>query len=282
MKRIVVDAGATKTDFTVLVEDKIFFRYSGTGINPNYMSEAEILRVWAGFVQANGEFSEVDEIFYYGAGCASQQNVLAMKALILRFFPLAAVEVYSDLVAVCHALSSGHAAVVSILGTGSSSCLYNGETIVNRAPSLGYMLGDEGSGTNLGKRLLTTYLRGQLPDDLSKELEQTYQLSFETVIHSLYKEPEPNKRMAQMAPFMQRHINHPVIRQLANEAFNDFFAIQKKYYPQDVNLPWHISGSIAYYFQDSIKQAAENQHCMLGRIVAAPMEKLIEYYKNKR
>lgn len=277
MNLLLVDAGATKTDFTVLSDGKISFRHSGLGINPNYMPEADIMRVFADFVAHCA--CNVNEIFYYGAGCASERNAAMMEGLMSNFFPVAQIHVYSDLVAVCHALSMGQTSIVSILGTGSASCLFNGETIASRAPSLGYMLGDEGSGTNLGKRLLTSYLRGELPVELTEELENTYQLSFEKVIHRVYKEPEPNQLMSQLAPFVQKHVDHPFMRKLTLNAFEAFFATQKIHYPQEVGLFWHLSGSVAYYFRDIIKEAAEKQDCKLGMIVAAPMERLIDYYK---
>lgn len=278
MSVLLIDAGATKTDFTLLSGAKISFRHCGIGINPNYTSENDILRVFSEFVQTCPANINVTELYYYGAGCASAQNASLMEALIAKFYPLANINVFSDLVAVCHALSMGSSAIVSILGTGSSSCLFNGTEIVHRAPSLGYMLGDEGSGTNLGKRLLTSYLRGLLPQDLSNELEKTYDLSFERVIHRIYKEPEPNLLMSQLAPFIQKHIDVTCVRNLVLDAFNDFFASQKMHYPAYDNLYWHLSGSIAYYFRDIMKEAAHMQQCKLGMIVATPMEKLIEYY----
>ena len=279
MQMLIVDAGATKTDFTVLSNGKILFRFSDAGINPNYCTEMEIMEVFFSFVHNYHDTKEISRIFYYGAGCASQNNAVMMEDLMLKFFPLAVIKVYSDLIAVCHALSMGHASVISILGTGSASCLFDGKEIARRAPSLGYFLGDEGSGTNLGKRLLTVYLRGQLPDDLSYELEQSYELSFEKVIFRIYKQPEPNRLMSSLSPFVQKHINHPVIRKLALDAFLDFFATQKIHYPENVDLYWHLSGSVAYYYRDIIKEAALQQNCKLGMIVSSPMEKLIDYYK---
>lgn len=278
MAFLLIDAGATKTDFTLVVGSKISFRHSGAGINPNYCSDVDMMRVFSDFVSSYKGDDVVEEVFYYGAGCASARNASKMEDLISKFFPCANIKVYSDLVAVCHALSMGTASVVSILGTGSASCLFDGEQIVHRAPSLGYMLGDEGSGTNLGKRLLTAYLRGQLSESLTAELENTYDLNFEKVIHRIYKEPEPNQLMSQLAPFVQKHIDDAFIRELTLSAFNDFFATQKVHYPAYANLYWHLSGSVAYYFRDIIKQAAEMQQCKLGMIVAAPMEKLIDYY----
>jgi len=280
MKRIIIDAGATKTDFIVIEHGEIVVRHLGKGINPNYCTEAEMMQVFADFVPRCPDSASVQEIRYYGAGCASVANQLAMQQLIAAFFPFAAIEVYSDLLAVCHALSRNEKSVVCILGTGSASCLFDGHQLTHRAPSLGYMLGDDGSGTNLGKRLLTAYLNGQLPQPLCQELEQTHALSNEQVIHRIYKEPEPNKFMASFAPFVQQHLNNEAVHALAVEAFCDFFAKQSIHYPEAKTLKWHLSGSVAFHFQEVIRLAAERQNCVLGQVVASPMDNLVDYYKS--
>ena len=114
MTFLLIDAGATKTDFTLVVGSKISFRYSGAGINPNYCSDIDMMRVFSDFVGSYKGDDVVDDVFYYGAGCASVRNASKMEDLISKFFPCANIKVYSDLVAVCHALSMGTASVVSI------------------------------------------------------------------------------------------------------------------------------------------------------------------------
>ena len=201
-----------------------------------------------------------------------------MGELISRFFPNASIQVYSDLMAVCHALSRGTRSIVAILGTGAASCLFDGTSIVRSAPSLGYMLGDEGGGTFLGKQLLTAYLRGTLPAELASDLERSHELSRDKVIHRLYREPEPNRMMASLAPFVQQHLGHPFMHGLALDAFRTFFATQKSCF-QGEDLPWQLSGSVAYHFQDVVREAAVMEECRVGDIVDAPMDKLIDYYK---
>ena len=275
---LLIDAGSTKTAFTLLAEGEVLVQSEGRGINPNYCSEADILQVFAGFVPQCPAGAVVTEIDYYGSGCAAPRNAAFMQELIARFFPQACIRVYSDLMAVCHALSRGSRAIVAILGTGATACLFNGTGIERMAPSLGYMLGDEGSGTHLGKQLLTAYLHGTLPQPLASELERERNLSAETVIHRIYREPEPNRFISSLAPFVREHGDQPFIRELALNAFQDFFAKNKCHFEEE-NLPWHLSGSVAYCFRDLVREAAAHQHCLVGDIVAAPMEKLIEYHK---
>lgn len=275
---LLIDAGATKTAFTLLTEGAVTLQHVERGINPNYCTETDILQVFAGFVAICPRETAIAAIDYYGAGCMAPRNAALMGELISRFFPNASIQVYSDLMAVCHALSRGIRSIVAILGTGAASCLFDGTSIVRSAPSLGYMLGDEGSGTFLGKQLLTAYLRGTLPAELASDLERSHELSRDKVIHRLYREPEPNRMMASLAPFVQQHLGHPFMHGLALDAFRTFFATQKSCF-QGEDLPWQLSGSVAYHFQDVVREAAVMEECCVGDIVDAPMDKLIDYYK---
>jgi N-acetylglucosamine kinase-like BadF-type ATPase len=272
---IIIDAGATKTAFILLYDrGQEQGGFTGAGINPNYTETSEILRVFARFVKQYPESAHTDRVRYYGAGCASDANKQRMTELISSFFPLAEVYVYSDLMAVCHALSSGKRSIVGILGTGAASCLYDGEKIVTIAPSLGYMLGDEGSGTNLGKRLLTVYLTGMLDAGLRVQLETEHRLSRQSVIDRLYRQPSPNAFMASLAPFVRQHLDDAGMYALALQAFEDFFASQKYHFADAEMLDWNLSGSVAYHFQDVVREAAARQHCCIGEIVDAPLPKL--------
>ena len=261
---IIIDAGATKTAFILLYDrGKEQGGFTGAGINPNYTETSDILRVFAQFVKQ-----------YPESGCASEANRQRMTELISTFFPLAEVFVYSDLMAVCHALSPDKRSIVGILGTGAASCLYDGTVMETMAPSLGYMLGDEGSGTNLGKRLLTAYLKGALDADLMKQLETEYGLSRQSVIDRIYRQPSPNAFMASLAPFVRQHLDHAGMYALVLQAFEDFFASQKPYYADAEMLDWNLSGSVAYHFQDVVRAAAARQHCHIGAIVDAPLPRL--------
>ena len=158
-----IDAGATKTAFAMVRDGEVLGEHIGKGINPNYTPDEEISQILADYVKTDEKNRVPTEVRYYGAGCASLENAGRVGCVLQEFFPDAKINVYSDLMAICHALSRNQRSIVGILGTGAATCLFDGMGMENRAPSLGYLLGDEGSGTNLGKRLLTAYLRGQLP-----------------------------------------------------------------------------------------------------------------------
>ena len=270
---LLVDAGATKSTFVLIGGDEPF-RCQCAGINANYTPEADILRILAEVVSQLPKEATVCEIDYYGAGCATLQNALRMEGYLLLYFPTADIHVWSDLMAACHALADGHEAIVCILGTGAASCHYNGYEMVSRAPSLGWLLGDEGSGTHLGKCLISAYLSEALPNFIHTEFEERYHLNRDLVLHKLYQEPKPNLFLSQFAPFLNEYHKELAIRQLIVTAFRLFFAKQKSYYPQCDNLPWHFTGSVAAHFEEMLREAAESSGCKIGNITGDPMEKL--------
>lgn len=271
---LLVDAGATKTAFALLYDGKCF-RCQGAGINANYTPEADILKILADAVKQFPKGTTVCNIDYYGAGCATEQNALRMEGYLRMFFPTADIRVWSDLMAACHALAGEQEAIVCILGTGAASCHYDGQTMVQRAPSLGWLLGDEGSGTHLGKRLLTAYLSDTLPHPIRKAFEERYHLNRELILRKLYQEPQPNLFMSQFAPFLNEYRDEPPIRKLITDAFETFFKIQKGFYPDCDNLPWHFTGSVAAHFEDMLRDAGEKCGCRVGEITANPMEELL-------
>ena len=271
---LLIDAGATKTAFALLYDGKVF-RCQGAGINANYTPEADILRILAEAVPKFPKGVTISEIDYYGAGCATPQNALRMEGYLRLYLPRADIHVWSDLRAACHALAGGREAIVCILGTGAASCHYDGREMIHRAPSLGWLLGDEGSGTNLGKHLITAYLSDALPHPIRKAFEERYLLNRELVLHKLYQEPKPNLFMSQFAPFLRENLTEISVRQIVSNAFSTFFTKQKSYYPNCDNLPWHSTGSVAAHFEEVLREAAAKVGCEIGEIAGDPMERLI-------
>lgn len=273
-KHLLVDAGATKSTF-VLLDGEAPFRCQCAGINANYTPEEDILRILAEAVSQFPKEATINAIDYYGAGCATPQNALRMESYLRMFFPTSHIHVWSDLMAACHALAGGREAIVCILGTGAASCHYDGHEMVGRAPSLGWLLGDEGSGTHLGKCLVTAYLSETLPHSIRTAFEERYHLNRDLILHKLYQEPKPNLFLSQFAPFLNEFREEPTTRQLIINAFETFFVKQKSYYPNGAGLPWHFTGSVAAHFETMLREAAETAGCKIGEIAGDPMERLI-------
>ena len=272
---LLVDAGGTKTAFALLYDGGVF-RCQCDGINANYTSEADILRILGEAAPQFPKEISIREIDYYGAGCATPQNALRMEGYLRMYFPTADIRVWSDLMAACHALAGGREAIVCILGTGAASCHYDGHEMVGRAPSLGWLLGDEGSGTHLGKCLVTTYLSETLPHSIRTAFEERYHLNRDLILHKLYQEPKPNLFLSQFAPFLNEFREEPTIRQLIINAFETFFVKQKSYYPNGASLPWHFAGSVAAHFETMLREAAGTAGCRIGEIAGNPMERIVQ------
>ena len=146
--------------------------------------------------------------------------------------------------------------------------------MVHRAPSLGWLLGDEGSGTHLGKCLITAYLSEALPHPVRTVFEEQYRLNRDIILHKLYQEPKPNLFLSQFAPFLHDHRDEPFIRQLITDAFSTFFQKQRNYYPDSGSLPWHFTGSVAVHFEELLRETANTVGCTVGRVVADPLSAL--------
>lgn len=272
---LLVDAGGTKTAFALLYDGGVF-RCQCDGINANYTSEADILRILGEAAPQFPKEVSIREIDYYGAGCATPQNAFRMEGYLRMYFPTADIRVWSDLMAACHALAGGREAIVCILGTGAASCHYDGHEMIGRAPSLGWLLGDEGSGTHLGKCFVTAYLSETLPSLIRTAFEEHYHLNRDLILHKLYQEPKPNLFLSQFAPFLKEFREEPTTRQLIINAFETFFVKQKSYYPNCDNLPWHFTGSVAAHFEEILREAAETAGCKIGEIAGDPMERIVQ------
>lgn len=279
--KLIIDSGATKTEYILLQRSHVIFRYKNGGININYSSDEYVKEVLGDFVsQLDPEyFSAIQNVFYYGAGCGKEQNRKRISTILTHFFSPKHHRVYSDLLAACHALNQNSPGWVAILGTGSASCLYDGIDIVDIAPSLGFLLGDEGSGTYLGKMFLKYYLSNKLPPEIVTVFEKETGDNRETVMRRLYRENQPNRYMADIAQFMGNHRDDKVIHHLCFDAFRNFFQQQCNYYgDHKYGREVKIIGSVGFHFQDIVREAAENQNIVVSKIIAAPGDELINYY----
>lgn len=276
---IIIDAGATKTEFLVLDGKKSVHPFFAAGINANYATDEQIQKIFDHFADSlSKEYRKTEQITYYGAGCASEENAMRIAAIIAHTFPSAAFRIYSDLMEACHALCGNQPGLAAILGTGSSSCLYDGNKIIKRAPSLGYLIGDEGSGTHLGKKMVTAYMMEKIPVYLLEEIEKTFDLNPNKVIQRIYRHDNPNKFFASFAPFIQNHINEPAIKQLCKESFSEFFDTQIAYYDKNSYSQVNLMGSVAFHFKDIIMEVADEKNICIGTIIGSPMTQLIEFH----
>ncbi len=274
---IIADSGSTKTDWCIGNTKTDCQIVQTGGINPFHQSSDEIGRVIAStLVPQLGDTTEFTDIYFYGAGCIPEKSHIVKQAL-LQSFPKADISVESDLLGAAHALCGTSAGIACILGTGSNSCAYNGEKITANISPLGYILGDEGSGAVLGKRLVGDCLKHQLPDDLCRKFLDEYKLTPAMILDKVYRQPLANRFLASLTPFLSEHRQRAEIHALLVSCFNDFFRRNVMQYEYQ-GIPAHFTGSIAFYFQEEVKEAARELNVLTENFLKSPMEGLIEYH----
>ena len=266
------DSGATKCDAILLDDNGRYVRHcTDTGINATYMRDDEIAQVLERLREQTGN-SGIGHITFSGAGCGNPDNAARVESLLRKQYATERIEVISDLLGACRLLSGGEAAMVAILGTGASACLYDGNRIEAQAPSLGYLLGDEGSGTYLGKTLIQRYLRNEVPPHLERAIEQTYGIDKKEVIRRIYREPAPNRFLASFARFLGDNRRESFIHTLLKDAFTDFFHTQiDPVRPYNIYI-LHLMGSVGFHFRDIIGEVAKESGVTIGQATASPLQ----------
>ena len=246
-------------------------------MNPYQQSEEELSREVATALVPQLPSTEIEEVHFYGAGCIYDKIPLMQRVLNSHLAITKCCEVNSDMLAVAHGLCGHEPGIACIMGTGSNSCFYDGKEIVKNVSSLGYILGDEGSGSVLGKLFISDLYKNQLGNELRMEFEKQYGLDVGQVIDKVYRQPYPNRFLASFAPFIKQHLDHPSIYQLVLGSFLAFFRRNVMQYESD-KYPVYFNGSIAWHFQEVLQEAASQLGINIGEIVKSPMEGLIKYF----
>lgn len=279
MMILIADCGSTKTDWVLCNGDNVVKRLKTQGLNPTIQSSEEILTVLANELVDNIDTTVPQKIFFYGAGCAYETANNRMKKALEAVFATKEIEIYSDLLASARALCGHEEGIACILGTGSNSCLYDGKNIVDNTPSMGYILGDEGSGAHLGRQLVSDCVKKQLPKDIREKFLQQYNLDLATILERVYHTPLPNRWLASFTPFIQENKKNPEVHAMLKNCFTQFFQRNVMVYRRSW-LPIHISGGIGISFSEEIRETAESLGLSVGNIVESPMEGLIKYHSN--
>jgi N-acetylglucosamine kinase-like BadF-type ATPase len=276
---IIADSGATKCQWTVIL-GKEKFSIKTIGISPYFLKTNEIIETIQKAFSKKVKLESIDAVYFYGTGLSNPSNVSAIKKALKTVFKNATLDIQTDLVAVARATCQKNKGVACILGTGSNTGFYNGKKVIKNSPGLGYVLGDEGSGAYLGKKVLQHYLYKTFDEELMHSFEQKYNLNKDQILDAVYKQPLPNRYMASFAEFLSEHRGHYMIENIIEDGINDFFFTHLNKLNESWLHPIHFSGSIAYVFRDTIKQLATAYELALGQIIKSPMEGLIAYHKN--
>jgi len=274
--KLIADSGSTKTDWVLIDAEPTFF--TSPGLNPNILEDQVIVQELQKITALTENKSAITEIYFYGAGCASPENCTRLASIFKEMFPDTVVVIKSDIEGAAYAANNGKPGIVAILGTGSNSCFFDGEKIYVGDFSLGYILGDEGSGSYFGKRLLRDYFYRLLPEELYEAFKDKYHIVRNDVIEKVYRNNAPNEFIASFLPFYKEHIQHQYCTYFINFGLEEFIKIYiwrfSNYKAVDVNFV----GSVAFHFEEQLRAVCAKLTIKPGRIIASPIQGLLQYH----
>jgi glucosamine kinase len=276
---LIADSGATKAEWILIRKGKretIFTQ----GISPYFLDTGQIVSLLQKELLPLIKTTKIDQVHYYGTGCANPQNAASVKKAIRMVFEEAKVEVQTDLMAAARAVCGREKGIACILGTGSNSCYYNGKTIVRNSPGIGYVLGDEGSGAYLGKKVVQYYLYDTFDEDLRSRFDARFLTNGVEILDNVYKKPLANRYLASFTLFLAENRGHYMIENIIEDGLNDFFFQHLCKYGEVWKYPLHFVGSVAHGFSDVIRELCQSYEFELGTIMKNPMEGLVRYHEN--
>ncbi|MBL7813441.1 MAG: hypothetical protein JNL70_00450 [Saprospiraceae bacterium] len=275
---IIVDSGSTKADWQIINSDGSRELHSTMGFNPFFHDEDRIE------TELNKQFIhdvDVDKakwVYFYGAGCSDKMRCDIVKRGLARIFRHTEVlEVEHDLLASARATCGTNAGIACIIGTGSNTCLYDGKDVTDNVSNLGYLLGDEGSGSHLGKLLIRAYFYRELPEDMVQYFHEDFGSDKRAILNKIYGDG-PNVYLASYARFFSKHRDHFYIQKLASEAFTELTRRHILKYDGCHNIPIHFVGSVAYHFRDILKTTLEEHDLTLGVVIQKPIDALVDFH----
>lgn len=275
---LIADSGASKTDWRIIDREGKIEQAQTIGFNPYYQPiehfDQEVREVLMPQIK-----QPIDKIFYYGTGCSSDKNRKLIRNVLEIFFPQSHIEIWHDLLAAARALCGTEEGIACILGTGSNSCYYDGLKIVDNVTSLGYLLGDEGSGAYFGKRILADYVRKDLPENLWDQFKKRFPFDRDEILDRVYTQEMPSRFLGSFSHFIFQHLKEPYCYKLVYEGFEQFFEKNVMKYNRYEKLKVHFTGSVAFYFSDILRQVANDKGITVKNILESPIAGLTLYHK---
>ncbi len=277
--KIIADGGSTKTNWCLVNNNGKKIYFNTEGYNPYFISTEGIIASLHNNLPDNLALDEVSEVSYYGAGCSSPEKCQIVSVAMKAVFTKAIVFVGEDLLAASRALLGNERGFAAILGTGTNSCIFNGSEIEYSINSLAYFLGDEGSGSHIGKRILRDYFRGYMPKGLADAFWETYHFTLPEVLDRLYNQPHPNRFLAQFSKFLYENNNYlPYTREVVTACFESFFGDLVCHYPNYKDFKLNCVGSVGYNFRDVLEEVAHQFEMPFGKIIRSPIDDLVLYH----
>jgi glucosamine kinase len=276
--KLLADSGATKAEWCLLNNGKkktIFTQ----GISPYFLNKEQIASILSKELMPKLKGLKIDEVNYYGTGCANPNNALVVKKAIQSVISTKKIFVGHDLLAAARALCQKSKGITCILGTGSGASYYNGKTIVKSSTGLGYVLGDEGSGAYLGRKVIQYYLYNTFDDELRARFDAKFVTNKMEILENVYQRPLPNRYLASFTVFLAENRSHYMVENIIEDGLNDFFFTHLLRFNEIWKMPVHFVGGVAFGFKDVLADLCSSYGFELGKVLKNPMEGLILYHK---
>ena len=276
---LIVESGSTNSDWVLLGPENSQKEYTTMGFNPYFHSSTDVEKELKNHVDLMAIANEIKHIYFYGAGCSNLKMNEIIKLGLSKVFLNAAINVDHDLLACAYATYSGNASISCIIGTGSNSCYFDGVSVSEVVPALGYILGDEGSGTYFGKKLLSAFLYHQLPPHVADDFISEYGVDKESIVNSVYREGNANVYIASFMPFIAKHKEEEIFQKMVEDGLKHFMEVHVCCYPNYKDVEVNFVGSLSSIFRRALDRAAISLGITIGRVVQKPIDGLVAYHK---
>ncbi|MGZ4035748.1 MAG: hypothetical protein ACXVPU_18910 [Bacteroidia bacterium] len=278
---LIADCGSTKTDWRLIDDTKRIHRFNTQGFNPYFLSSVEISQIIKSELLPELPANIPEQpfsIFFYGAGCGVSSKNEIVRAALKQNFPWATIEVNNDLLGAARAMCGKKPGIAAILGTGSNTCYYDGNTIVENRASLGYLLGDEGSGAHISKIFIQAYLNKEMPQFMADRFYNRFKLSLDEILDALYRHPMPNRFLASFSKFINDNLKEQYVANLVAGCFEQFFDTHICKYEKHKNLSLNCVGSVAFNYGDLLRTVAADKGVTIDKISPTPFPGLALYH----
>jgi N-acetylglucosamine kinase-like BadF-type ATPase len=277
--KLIADGGSTKTNWCLVNEEGKKVYFNTEGYNPYFVSSDYIIESLRNNLPSDLDISQLTEVNYYGAGCSTADKRQLVADAMGNVFVNAKINIGHDLLAAARALLGHTEGFAAILGTGTNTCIYDGKDVVNNIDSGAYILGDEGSGCYIGKKLLVDYLRGYMPEAVRKNFWNTYHLTPDDVNEQVYSQPLANRFCAGFSKFVyDNNVHLEYTRNLVKTSFEDFFRNLVTHYPNYKNYSFNCIGSVGYNFRNVLEEVVTDNGMKMGNIIRSPIDNLVKFH----
>jgi len=278
---LIADSGSTKCSWALCNQPRnVLLTCETIGFNPHFIDQKNILKHLQNSILVKYQ-DEIETVFFYGAGCSSHDKNMIIEESLNIFFKNAKINIRHDIDGACFAVYNGNPNITCILGTGSNACYFDGEKIIENAPALGFLIGDEASGNSFGKKMLNLYFNKRLPNNLKQKFEKNYETNLSIVKANIYGNNRANAYLAKYFPFVCENKENTILKDVIYESLHKFFDLHICCYKNYTEVEINFIGSVAYYLSKEITLVAQEYNCKIGNIIRHPINKLVEYHSNK-